>query len=303
MITALCRSQVNGDPFFTLTQNALADRSYLQYVRSIYGARIYVPTNEDLERALGQYLEDALRRRKENKLKPGEDVKEIDGKLHVSGQVSVMAINGLLTKLIFDKNPDREFYIEESFPLDWMYPHLSPNGLILNMNRQPLAELSDEVVRRDHEYWTRYIRPMIGDWLTDETPVRQIAAFVEKAHVNHDLSGFKGDPRFVQNDAPQKLFSKLRSSIGGIYSWRFAGAKSPAEKERMLKEADFAFRQAFALCPRSAEAVFRYFTLLSGQRRLDDAILLVESALKLEPEMNGVLSYWLEQLKKVKKPG
>ena len=121
--------------------------------------------------------------------------------------------------------------------------------------------------------------------------------------MNHDLSGFKGDPRFVQNDAPQKLFSKLRSSIAGIYSWRFAGAKSPAEKERMLKEADFAFRQAFALCPRSAEAVFRYMTLLSGLGRLDDAILLVESALKLEPEMNGVLSYWLEQLKKVKKPG
>src|SRR5216117_963816 len=63
VITALCKSQVNGDPFFTLTQNALADRGYLQYVRSMYGARIYVPTDEDLEHALSQYLEDALRRR------------------------------------------------------------------------------------------------------------------------------------------------------------------------------------------------------------------------------------------------
>jgi len=36
-----------------------------------------------------------------------------------------MTINGLLAKIIFDKNPNREFYIEESFPLDWMYPYLN----------------------------------------------------------------------------------------------------------------------------------------------------------------------------------
>ena len=48
-----------------------------------------------------------------------------------------MAINGLLAKIMFDKNPDREFYIEESFPLDWMYPYLEPHGLIFKINRQP----------------------------------------------------------------------------------------------------------------------------------------------------------------------
>jgi hypothetical protein len=45
VITALCKSHVQGDPFFTLTQNALADGSYLQYLREMYGARIYVPTD------------------------------------------------------------------------------------------------------------------------------------------------------------------------------------------------------------------------------------------------------------------
>ena len=42
-----------------------------------------------------------------------------------------MSINGLLTKVIFDKNPTNEFYVEESFPLDWMYPHLTPHGVIM----------------------------------------------------------------------------------------------------------------------------------------------------------------------------
>ncbi len=282
VITALCKSQVNGDPFFTLTQNALADRSYLQYVRSMYGARIYVPTGKDVERVFGQYLADAEHRRKENKLRPGEEVREIDGALHVSGQVAVMSIHGLLAKLIIDKNADRESYVEESFPLEWMYPYLSPHGLILKINRQPLAELSEELVRRDREYWTRHIRAMIGDWLHDGS-AGDVVAFIEAVHVNHDLSCFRGDPRFIQNDAAQKSFSKLRSSIAGIYAWRGLNAGSAVEKKRMLAEADHAFRQAIALCPRSLDALFLYTSLLACQGRTEAALPLVETALKLEP--------------------
>src|SRR5439155_14317471 len=282
VITALCRSQVNGDPFFTLTQNALADRGYLHYLRNMYGTRIYIPTEADSTNAFSQYMNDVCRRRKENKLRPGEEIEEIDGRLNVSGQVAVMSINGLLAKIIFDKNPEREFYVEESFPLEWMYPHLSPNGLVMKINRQPLAVLSEELVRRDREFWTRYIQAMIGDWLHD-TSIGDVVSFVEKVHVCHDLSGFKGDPRFIQNDAPQKSFSKLRSSIGGLYAWRGGNAGSPDEKERMLAEADFAFRQALALCPRSLEALFRYTSLPAEQGRTEAAVPLVESALKLQP--------------------
>jgi hypothetical protein len=160
VVTALCESHANGQPFFTLTQNALADLGYLQYVRGMYGSRIYTPTEQDHQRCFNEYMTDVSRRMKENKLKPGEDVEQIGtNKINVSGQVAVMAINGLLAKLIFDKNPEREFYLEESFPLDWMYPHLEPHGLIMKINRQPSAELSDEVVKRDREYWTRYIQP------------------------------------------------------------------------------------------------------------------------------------------------
>ena len=300
VITALCKSHVNADPFFTLTQNALADSGYLHYLRSMYGTRIHLPTEADSTNAFSDYMNDALRRRKQNKLRPGEEIEENDGKLNVRGQVAVMAINGLLAKFIFDKNPDREFYVEESFPLDWMFPHLAPHGLILKINRQPLAELPEELVRSDHQYWTRYLQPMISDWLNDDTPVGEVAAFIEKVHVNHDLSGFQGDPRFVQNDRSQTLFSKLRSSIGGLYSWRAGTAEACTEKERMLKEADFAFRQAFALCPRSPEAVFRYTTLLAAAERFGDAIRVGEAALKVEPG-NPLLPHCLVQLRKMER--
>ena len=58
-------------------------------------------------------------------------------------------VKGMLAKLIFDKNPDREFYIEESFPFDWLYPYLEPHGLIFKINHQPLPGLSDDIVRAE----------------------------------------------------------------------------------------------------------------------------------------------------------
>src|SRR5262245_6717830 len=41
LVTALSRSHTNGEPFFTVAQNWLTDgRSYLRYVRGMYGDRI-----------------------------------------------------------------------------------------------------------------------------------------------------------------------------------------------------------------------------------------------------------------------
>ncbi len=172
--TAFCKSHAEGDPFFTLTQNALADGTYLEYLRAMYGGKIYTLTGEDSQRCFQEYLSDAQRRLAENKLKPGEDVKTVDNRVEVSGQVAVMSINGLLTKVIFDRNPDRDFYVEESFPLDWMYPYLEPHGLIMKINRQPLAQLPAETLAQDREYWRKLVAGMLGDWLDEKTPVSEV---------------------------------------------------------------------------------------------------------------------------------
>jgi hypothetical protein len=299
VVTALCESHVRAVPFFTLTQNSLADKSYRQYVRSIYGERILLPSEEDWAKVHSEYLDDYQRRQKENQLRPGELLEEVEGKWVIRGHVSVMALNGKLSKLFFDRNPDRDFYVEESFPMEWMYPHLVPHGLILRINRQPLTELSEEVIQRDHDFWTNYTRPMIGDWLTQDTPLAAVAEFVERAHLKHDLTGFEGDPRFVQNDAPQRLFSKLRASLAGLFAWRVMDGKGSAKSDLMLGAADFAFRQAWALCPRSPEAVFRYINLLATHRRFDDACLLAATGAKLDGD-NPQLGYLTAELKKMK---
>lgn len=279
LVTALSESHADGKPFFTLTQNALADGTYLQYLRGMYDGKIYTPSGEDSQRCFQEYLEDAKRRQQNHQLKPGEDVRIDNGRVQVSGQVAVMSINALLTKVIFDKNPDREFYIEESFPLDWMYPHLEPHGLIFKINRQPLTELSAENVQRDHEFWVKYIQPMIGDWLDENTSVETVTTFAEKVFLRHDFSGFQGDPSFVQNHYSCNMYSKLRSSIAGLYVWRMNHAANSDEKERMAREADFAYRQALALCPYSDETVngyaeIGYVNFLKIRNREADAVLV-----------------------------
>jgi len=169
--TAFSQSHVDGDPFFTLTQNALADSTYLQYLQRMYGAKIYTPSTEDSQKCFEEYAEDAKRRLQHDAelpnepklLRPGENVKLVDGKVQVAGQVAVMSVNARLVKLIFNRNPGREFYLEESFPLDWMYPHLEPHGLILKINRAALAELPQMVVEEDAAYWTKLVSTLLGD--------------------------------------------------------------------------------------------------------------------------------------------
>jgi hypothetical protein len=295
VVTALMESHADGKPFFTLSQNALTDVTYLHYLRAMYGGKIHVLTDEDLQKSFQDYTTDAQRRlshdqqfpNEPRQLKPGEHVNlDSNGRIQMSGQMNVIGIRELLTKTIFDRNPDREFYLVEGFPLDWMYPYLEPHGLIMKINRQQLPELSDEIVQRDSDYWTKYVTPMIGGWLKPDTTIEEVAAFAEKIHVKKDLSGFAGDPQFSQSEYLCKNFSKLRSTIGGLYEWRAQHAADAGEKKRMNDAADFAFRQSWALCPYSTETVFRYVDLLISQNRRADALLVAETAAKM-PEMKG----------------
>ena len=363
--TAFSQSHADAIPFYTITQNALADSTFLEYLQMTYGERsaligaftkvrrsdtelqaldsqlrdamqtlvslnsgnqddpgfkaaeeavsklqqriedrtrgiwaglesatqsqasapdkkvLYIPTSEDSQKCFQDYLQDVSQRFQDHQLKPGENAKfEKNGHVQVSGQVAVMSINALLAKIIFDRNPGHEFYIEESFPLDWMYPHLEPHGLIMKIDRQPLAALPAKAVRQDHDYWQARVDGMIGEWLTEKTPVQTVADFVDKVYVRKDLGGFHGDPGFIQNDCAQKVFSKFRISLAGLYAWRMNHATDAADKERMAGEADFAFRQAWALCPSSPEATSRYVDFLKSRDRAADAGLVTAVSAK-----------------------
>jgi hypothetical protein len=281
IVTMMQKSQADGDPFFGLSQNPLTDATYLDYLRSIYGGKIYIPTTNDWQKCFYNYFRDFAERRATHQLQPGESVTNgPDGKMWVNSYMSELQVRALLARVIFDQNTNRDFYVEESFPLEWMYPYLEPHDLIFKLNHEPVAGLTDEMVQRDHDYWTNTVSPMIGDWLTDGTTVTNVAAFAEKVYLQHDFSGFTGDPAFVENAHAHQIFSKERSSIAGLYAWRAQHDTDAAGRQRMADAADFAFRQAWALSPYSAEVVFRYVQFLVTEQRTSDALLVAETAAK-----------------------
>jgi tetratricopeptide (TPR) repeat protein len=284
----------------------LLEEAYPSLIKKSIGGvypdlEIHTPTTDESTKAFHDYLQDAQRRLEHDRrfpneprqIKPGEDVKIIDNRVQVSGQVAVMAINGLLTKVIFDDNPDHDFFVEESFPLDWMYPYLSPYGIIMKINRQPLPELTDDMLKADHEFWSQFSKRLIGNWITYDTTIAEICAFAEKTYLRRDYKGFKGDPKFIRDNDGQKAFSKLRSSIAGVYNYRIsASAAKPAEQQRYLREAEFAFKQAYAFCPYSPEAVFRYINLLISMGRVNEAVLIARTSQRLDPnntQMQGLV--------------
>jgi hypothetical protein len=297
IISALCESQVTGKPFFTITQNQLADHTYPEYLQTMYGKEIAVPTPGDTQKAFQDYVADATRRKELGQLKPGEEVRNVNGQVQVSGQVAVMCINGLIARTLFENNPQHDFYVEESFPVEWMYPYLTPHGLIFQLNHKPVSRLTDEDLLKDRQYWKKLTGEVLGPWLSETTSVAEVCDFAGKYGLGRQLADYPGDKEFAANDAARKCYSKLRSSLAGLYAWRAQNAADNEERNRMNDAADLAFRQSYSLCPRSPEAIYRYINLLMARQRNDDAILLVTTTLRLTPN-DVYLRSLLDQLKK-----
>lgn len=320
---------------YIITQNALADETYLDYIRAHYyrsmqkdepffqnlitakwlrwltvpldnyftqlGARveakrraegvypqkeIYIPMPMDFYEAYRSYMNDAMERAERGQLKSGEIFDPATKT--VTGQGAVMGINGLLTKLIFDKNPEHEFFVEESFALDWMYPYLTPYGIILKLNRKPLETFSQEIIDKDHEFWCQYMERLCGNWITYDTTIDELCDFAERVYLRGDFTDFKGDMKFLRDDDAQKAFSKLRSAGTGLYWWRVNYATSASEQSRLLKEAEFAGKQAFAICPFSPEALYKLVNVLAIQNRFAEAKKLIMTTLAFDPENRAI---------------
>lgn len=169
---------------YLITQNALADATYMNVLRDLYGERIWIPDAMDINRAFTDYAQSRVRENADGAM----EIK--DGRVSVQGVQAVMEINGFLTRQIFDRNKAKHaFYVEESYVIPWMYPYLLPHGLILELCPEPVA-LPPERIRDDRAFW---------DWLTDR---------------------LMRNPRFLRDIPARKSFSKLRTAIAGVYMAR-----------------------------------------------------------------------------------
>jgi tetratricopeptide (TPR) repeat protein len=234
-----------------LTQNALADSTYLDYLNFLYGDQMATLTKDDSERAFQEFIADARKRLQHDEefpnepkqIKPGEDIKMVDNRVQVSGQVVVMAINEKLFQVLMEKNPNASFAIEQSFPFASMYGDATPLGPIMELRVQdPQNALTAERAAQSVDYW--------------QTTAQQLLA----------------DPETPDGSNPRKAYSKMAAEQADLLLNR----KYTAEAEQALQIAN-------QICPSSPEAVFRYANLLVAQKRFDDAIAVANNAIKTEP--------------------
>jgi hypothetical protein len=184
VITACVDTREKPD-VFVITQNALADGRYLAALRRQYGDRLWVPGTNDLTQAFQTYVKevsDGIRPR-------NADLKVENGRVQVSGAMGVMEINGILARQIFDRNrTNHAFFVEESYLIPWMHPHLEPCGPLMKLNPEPV-ELKDAMIARDRDYWDRLAKRL------------------------------QGDRQFLKDAVARKTFSKLRCAIAGLYAY------------------------------------------------------------------------------------
>lgn len=265
---------------YLITQNALADNTYMNVMRDLYGDTIWIPSQQDSNYAFQQYVEGV----KSGTINAGADVNVRDGRVSVQGVQGVMQINGILARMIYEANkyqqaPDivhmiregrvdevrergidvieqngrayavRDFYVEESYVIPWMYPYLTPHGLIMKINHEEV-DITPDIIEKDRKFWDWYSKHLLDD------------------------------PMFHRDVVAQKTFSKLRSAIAGLYAAR-----------QKWDEAEYAFQQAIDLYPLSPEANFRLADVYMRRGRFEQAHKLMSDFLLLDPGNDKVMGF------------
>ena len=162
-----------GERHVVLTQNALADGSYLDYLNFIYKDRMNALTPDDLQRAFQEYTADAQKRFQHDQqfpdepkqMRPGEEFHmDENNKISVSGQVAVMTMNEALFQKLMDKNPDASFAIEQSFAFTSIYSNAAPLGPLLELRVQDTGDtLTTEHAAQSVGYWRGISQQLLSD--------------------------------------------------------------------------------------------------------------------------------------------
>ena len=76
---------------YLITQNALADNTYMNVMRDLYGDQIWIPTDDDSSRAFSEFVAQVR-----GKIEAGVDISTEGGRVQIQGVGGVMQINVLL---------------------------------------------------------------------------------------------------------------------------------------------------------------------------------------------------------------
>jgi hypothetical protein len=239
-----------GEPHIVLTQNALADSSYLDYLKFRYGDQLAALTPDESQSAFQSYLADAQKRLQHDQqfpdepkqVRPGEDIQVTNGRVQVSGQVAVMDINERLLQTLLQKNPDLSFALQESFPFPSLYAGATTLGPVTELRATDTADaLTPERAAQSLDYWRSTTQTLLAD----------------------------ADTASAARDA----YAKLILGQAGLFLDR-----------NLSGEAEQAYQLATSLNPAYPEGVFKYVKLLTDQKRFDEARQIVQTAATAAPD-------------------
>ncbi len=238
---------------YIITQNALGEEFYMNYIRDHYGEGRPEPKNA-FERWLGR---DDTYPEKPLVLPTREQVKEIieaamkppaDSDSPVETDISVIVFGSVL-KWIWEQNRDEHaIFVEESFPLRWTYDYALPHGLIYQLTNEKVDEISKEVVQKDFQFWADYKNRLFED------------------------------PNYAKDLDAQRSFSKLRGSIANIYQHR-----------NMEEEAERAYLEALELWPANPEVLYALSKNFWEKNDFETPRVLLEKAYVLDPNSMAIV--------------
>jgi hypothetical protein len=263
-IPELLNETGDGEPHIIVTQNALADGRYLDFVNTLYGDRLATFTQEDSQRAFQEYINDAQQRFEHDRqfpdepkqVLPGEDIQMVDGKIQVGGQVAVMSINERLLEALMRKNPGLSFAIQESFPFRGTYANALPLGPLMELGAADgQNSFTPDLAAQSLQFW--------------QTSAQQVLA----------------DPEAVGSDSALKSYSHDAAAAGNLLA-----------AHGYTSEAEQAYRVATQLWPSSPESVGDLADLLARTGRESEASQLLNNFAREYPsaqqDLEKVSAFW-----------
>ena len=219
-----------------ITQNALADGNYMAVIRERYGKRYAISSEGELTDAFREFVEGV----QSGRIDARDAVEIEDGRVTVTGALAVMKINEILAKKLFEKNKGQHaMYVEESYPIEWVYDYMTPHGLVMKLNAEKPGAVSDEEVRDNAEFW---------DWMTKRLLSDPQFAKRRAERWRRTADG-EWDP---DHRMGVRAFAKLRLTHAKFYARQ---AKNPIAFAR-------AIRQAIAIDPQDKETCINYAAFL-----------------------------------------
>ena len=251
-IPELLNETSGGEQHIMVTQNAFADGRYLDFMNTLYSDRMTTLTTEDSQAAFQNYVTDAQKRLEHDQqfqdepkqVRPGENIQMVDGKVQVSGAVSVMAINEQLLQSLMQKNPDLSFAVQESFPFKGTYADALPLGPLMELGAADAQNsFTAERAAQSLQYW--------------QTTAQQVLTDPEAA------------------DSPETLKS---------YSHDAVAAANLLAAHNFTGEAEQAYSLATQLWPNNPESVSGLADVLVGTGRESEARQLLEGFAQQHPD-------------------